>query len=101
LEFTLSPTLHLNFWKDKIRNIALKLISALCFLKKESIIHGDIKPENIFINWKDHSGVVYSNVNLNNSSDGKNECTTESKRLSLADLPDIFDIRLGLKIPHP
>lgn len=37
---------------EMIRKIALRLVCALCVLRKEGLIHGDIKPENCFINWK-------------------------------------------------
>jgi serine/threonine protein kinase len=40
---------------DNIRNLAAKLLSSLWILKCEGIVHGDIKPENIFFSIKDSS----------------------------------------------
>ena len=76
----------LSFGEDivKIQKIALSLCSALCILRKEGIIHADIKPENIFINWDDSS-----------SSSFRHSVDMSSEICSLHNLPDHFEVRLG------
>ena len=69
---------------DKLRKIALKIISALCLLKKEQIIHADIKPENIFLTWDDTAHVQL-----------QKECALHSTVYNLSDLPENFDVRIG------
>lgn len=59
-----------------LRKIALHLVSALCILHKDGLIHGDIKPENCF---------VEANVSDENAS----------RFFSLRHFPDAFCIRLG------
>lgn len=41
----------------RLKKVAMSLISALCILRHESIIHGDVKLENVFINWADERAV--------------------------------------------
>jgi serine/threonine protein kinase len=74
-----------SFFKDiaKLQNISRSLMSALCILRKEGIIHADIKPENIFVNWRDAAGSSYRSAGA------------AIENCSLRDLPDDFEIRLG------
>jgi serine/threonine protein kinase len=45
-----SPTMS-SVFIDNIRQLSVKLLSALWVLKCEGIIHGDLKPENIFFSF--------------------------------------------------
>jgi serine/threonine protein kinase len=69
----------------KIQKIALSLCSALCILRKEGIIHADIKPENIFINWKDSLSASFRH-------------SLDPEFCSLQNLPDNFEVRLGTSL---
>lgn len=40
---------------SKLQFVSSHLVSALCVLKSEGVIHGDIKPENILINYPSHA----------------------------------------------
>ncbi len=71
----------------KFKKIACSILSALLLLKRDGVIHADIKPENCFIR-------------LNNSSFLKGKVkkefdeTVDTLRY-IDDLPDEFDVRLG------
>jgi dual specificity tyrosine-phosphorylation-regulated kinase 2/3/4 len=61
------PTTHLAFPKhalhiDSYQQIATTLVSCLHLLHKEGIIHGDIKPENVFLSWDEHLSIDPSTV---------------------------------------
>lgn len=43
---------------DQLRYIALRLVSALCVLRCEGVIHADIKPENCFVKFDDDATVT-------------------------------------------
>lgn len=38
-----------GFSQDLIRRFAIQILQALCFFKKNDIIHCDLKPENILL----------------------------------------------------
>ena len=58
------------------------LVSALCVLKNEGIIHADIKPENIFVGWED---II----------DEECFCRTSSTHFFSPIPTDHFEVRLG------
>ena len=65
----------------KYRKIATSLVSALCIMRKEGAIHADIKPENCFLTW---------------SRSGKKSITTvATSDMTINDLPNDLDVRLG------
>ena len=68
---------------NKLRKIALHIISALSILRRESIIHADIKPENIFLTWNDTCHLV------------PQENKSSSLKFYLSDLPENFEVRIG------
>jgi serine/threonine protein kinase len=70
---------------QSLRCIALSLISALFILHKDGIIHGDIKPENVFVDippLNEHS--------TDPGDDGDHTATPQ-----LRHLPTSFQIKLG------
>lgn len=75
---------------DKMRKISLNLISALCLLRKEGIIHADIKPENIFVNW-----TTDSIDHITSSSSSSYSSSSSTQQYNFADLPKNFDMRIG------
>lgn len=89
-----------------LRKIALQLICALWELHKEGIIHGDIKPENCFIDIHSSSS-IYSDSSSSSSSSNLNKLSADhasssfrsnslsSKIDSLKNLPQDFVIKLG------
>lgn len=91
---------------EKLRKIALKVVSALCLLRKEAIIHADIKPENIFLTWDDSDkkvNPVQHHANGASSSSSSSAALSSSSSLSLSpsllynlsDLPKNFEVRIG------
>jgi serine/threonine protein kinase len=77
---------HLN--TTKLKKIACSLLSALVLLKKEGVIHADIKPENCFIRLNSNSPHFKGKV--------KKEVDEAAATLShMDDLPDDFELRLG------
>ncbi len=57
-----------------LRKIALSLLSALYILHKEGVIHGDIKPENIFIEMEDDDkGSIEEDEEVSKDDDHSNE----------------------------
>ena len=69
-----------------MRKIALHIVSALCLLRKEGVIHADIKPENIFVNWNnaDSTSPIFSSSS-----------SSSATYFYLSELPKNFDVRLG------
>ena len=51
----------------KVKQVALSLLSACLLLEREGIIHGDIKPENVFLQWNDTNSNTH--IDANTSSD--------------------------------
>ena len=80
-----SSSLKLSGYVDinKLRKISLHIISALSLLRRESIIHADVKPENIFLTWSDNCHLV------------PQENASSSLKYYLSDLPENFEVRLG------
>jgi len=74
---------------DQLRFIALQLVSALCVLRSEGIIHADIKPENCFVKFYD-DGAVTSRATSRSS-------LHSWQHLQLNDLPPIaeYEVVLG------
>lgn len=63
---------------NKFKKIAMSMISALCILRHEGIIHGDIKLENVFINSKDHPSSSCSSINANGNGNGNGLSSSSS-----------------------
>lgn len=72
----------------KFKKIACGILSALLLLKKNGVIHADIKPENCFIRLNNGSTLLKGKVKKESDE------TVDTLRY-VNDLPDEFDIRLG------
>lgn len=72
---------------DQLRYIALRLVSALCVLRSEGIIHADVKPENCFVKFDDEAAVTSRGTSLQHSW----------QHLQLSDLPPTaeYEVLLG------
>ena len=72
---------------DQLRYIALRLVSALCVLRCEGIIHADVKPENCFVKFDDEAVVTSRGASLQHSW----------HHLQLSDLPPTaeYEVLLG------
>lgn len=67
---------HRPFDMPRMQYVASSLVSALCVMRNEGIVHSDIKPENCFLKWTSSEPL-------------------EGSILALADLPHGFEIFLG------
>eukprot|EP01038_Epipyxis_sp_PR26KG_P005360 gene5360-7434_t len=76
-----------------LKRIALQLISALCVLEEEGIIHADIKPENCFITSDFLSAKYNNNNNSNNNIENNHE--NNLNVTVIEDLPDDIEVKLG------
>lgn len=76
---------------DQLRYIALRLVSALCVLLREDIIHADVKPENCFVKFDDDAAVT------SRAAPRRSSLQHSWQHLQLNDLPPTaeYEVLLG------
>ena len=83
--------MHIDF--AKLKRVAADLACALCVLRSEGIIHGDIKPENIFIEsskWRQLQAQQRQAVDHDHRGN-----STIRQIYSWDDIPDDFTLKVG------